>query len=1551
MQEDQIQSVSAPADDGDIGPEQPSVAESGSSQASSATQASKSSVSRRSAANKAKPRTFSQFPRSLSGPHELTDQEIKEQADIDSSAGIFSEYIERGKAKDGHWKLTNEKWFFNFLLVHGEAYVGPLLENAKGWLYKEQLMSDIMASIVQERKDLGILPKTTIKVLKEQALSVRNFKRTMGGLTAEVANWEMQNKLIDQAFSGGFLEDDIYGRLDERRQRQEDFWLLYHDRAREERCLDAPEVGDSDEPGSPGTSQQPQDGALSKFRDACNSLAWPSAGTTAAEKRSFVKQLKRKSSLPRSEPKPVLQEKPKKPDLRKLTKQAYFANHWFPQSPSPSPFKHRSSRAEFPSLQNSPDKLGLFSGQGTTSLPDLPHAKPVTTDRKGFAGLFDSRPGSAKSGAVAYKQMTSKYHQQGQALRSEEDILAQPSCRWRQTITGARNAAGVQVTLSPQEHVSSRPQSSSAKRPGSAGISSRAWSSCGGTRSSIGPSRSWHRRPQSTPNLLVSDWSPRSPGTSPRTSSGLPSPAASRRTYMQECDHRKLVPDPMAFNTGHSSGLHAASRGLQDEDLLVMAETLASKPCVEHICLSGNILLKDRGLVPFLESFGSLGRLQDEVITLDLSGCKGAGFRTVESVMKFTEHANKLRQLNISGIHVMSNCQLDLCSVLGQHQTLESIKLAKVGLGGTCITESCLNQLLSSKTNRLLDLSWNVFNRKEFQAFGDMIKNNNRIQHLLLDNCAGCTVGEETPVSELVERLAHDHSLRSLSLCMNRIDFRGALVIEDSLEEHDHLHRLFLKHNPLGVLGLRSILRLICRPTSRLTRLDIEGCYQGIHPEAISESQGEIPAVFSFTNPGGRYKLDLEKPYDRSLCRMLYETADRFGLQQDAAFLNMLYSKPPYSHPQKDSTGQYQVLREGILSFTFNVESAIEAAYKGIRDDDYVSFLRQHFATTRFTPHLAKVTPLLANWKATDGMQLEQQTFLSALAADFNMVVPFVDFMVKACPGMANETIFRLLPSIPRDGNSSFLTQCLYPSLNDLFRTSERMEDFLEFNPQNPTGHYKLELENSTDFAVAQQLLLLDRWESVVNKRNERADVSQRGNKSSIRNETHQGRSLHLSVSSLTEWALPEGGEFECDYATCFRPKKGSQPLSTELWETIMINIYNSKCRPADRLKVMRTISHNFFLNSMHIRQMLGYFRSELDREEAVVIFCPRLVDMHNAKIFRVRFENTEDLVRLQERLGYPSFFPFWQPENAKFSLNLSMHEQRLCTMMFVQLMVKEKIGNIKEPEFIKPSGEIDKMVMGVPRGWAELRNVPQGGVFSGTYVCAPEDRQLEARKKLAMSYGYQDGQVTSSEVKWWTGLTEPPEEVLDLLEFFISRFKNVDEAFLQVDGSADQSTGNGEITLKEMKEGLQKMECKKFKGADENAKIERIFRYLDPGGEGSVSLNEWQVLGQLWSEFDLTIREFVQFLEIAFGEDLRDAWHALDDDGSGELSEAEWFEAVEKIGYFGPARIVFALLDSSDDGDVSWNEFQVLENYQRNPGGQTGRRSSCKPRRSVLMM
>ena len=40
-----------------------------------------------------------------------------------------------------------------------------------------------------------------------------------------------------------------------------------------------------------------------------------------------------------------------------------------------------------------------------------------------------------------------------------------------------------------------------------------------------------------------------------------------------------------------------------------------------------------------------------------------------------------------------------------------------------------------------------------------------------------------------------------------------------------------------------------------------------------------------------------------------------------------------------------------------------------------------------------------------------------------------------------------------------------------------------------------------------------------------------------------------------------------------------------------------------------------------------------------------------------------------------------------------------------------------------------------------------------------------------------------------------------------------------------------------------------------------------------------------------------MQFLFFAFGDELEFAWDELDDDGSGELSEDEWFSAVKRIG------------------------------------------------------
>ena len=77
-------------------------------------------------------------------------------------------------------------------------------------------------------------------------------------------------------------------------------------------------------------------------------------------------------------------------------------------------------------------------------------------------------------------------------------------------------------------------------------------------------------------------------------------------------------------------------------------------------------------------------------------------------------------------------------------------------------------------------------------------------------------------------------------------------------------------------------------------------------------------------------------------------------------------------------------------------------------------------------------------------------------------------------------------------GSRYLLLQTLQ-SLPAFVNTYQTMECFLLFNVSNPTGHYKLELNKTCQFAVAQRLLLLDRWEAVMNKRNGRVDISSRG--------------------------------------------------------------------------------------------------------------------------------------------------------------------------------------------------------------------------------------------------------------------------------------------------------------------------------------------------------------------------------------------------------------------------------------------------------------------------
>jgi Ca2+-binding EF-hand superfamily protein len=461
---------------------------------------------------------------------------------------------------------------------------------------------------------------------------------------------------------------------------------------------------------------------------------------------------------------------------------------------------------------------------------------------------------------------------------------------------------------------------------------------------------------------------------------------------------------------------------------------------------------------------------------------------------------------------------------------------------------------------------------------------------------------------------------------------------------------------------------------------------------------------------------------------------------------------------------------------------------------------------------------------------------------------------------------------------------------------------------------------------VAEQLVLLDRWEVSIAQALDRPDVSQKGNMSHVRNEKFQELPI-LGSHSMMEWQLPEWDSLEFDYVSGKRMPSGTKRLDTESFKLAMVAAQQAGCDESWQVLAFRKVSHHIKLSAKQLRQLLSIFPSIYARQDIFVTFYSRITDIVNEKVCRVRFDDRIEVPEMRQRLGHMTFFPFIQPEQAYFEFELAHYDGRLALAQLLTLAAKEsrmQVTNIHDYEWKHADGKVDPMPTGIPPGWSFVDRVPLEGIFKCTYNCAPEDRDLHARKYLLEHFGFwSNSAVEKEKVNWWATIRGTPNDVCEFLYFLVMRYKHVWEAFTVMDGIC----GNKQICYKEFEEGYEKSGCKKFKGKNKSQRIHNVFRYLDPSGEGTVSEQEWELLDELFKEITFSVREFVWFLDRTF-ENLDDAWVFLDQDGNDVLDFQEFTIACEKIGYFGHAKSIFSFLDKDGEGTISFEEFQVVQNY-----------------------
>eukprot|EP00930_Biecheleria_cincta_P101874 TRINITY_DN9351_c0_g1_i2.p1 TRINITY_DN9351_c0_g1~~TRINITY_DN9351_c0_g1_i2.p1 ORF type:complete len:1123 (+),score=171.64 TRINITY_DN9351_c0_g1_i2:216-3371(+) len=958
----------------------------------------------------------------------------------------------------------------------------------------------------------------------------------------------------------------------------------------------------------------------------------------------------------------------------------------------------RSGKTQFPSLSATRRTAASSSKASRSSrVPLSPHqrdCRPIE-DTEEKLSVFGPSDGSMR--IVWHGGLSTARDPQGKHMERVPSASHSASLPDLHSMSAQRAAAAHALLFRPSG--SSRPTSQHQRRPGSQSRRSRPGSRAGKSVSALPPIRKavlekyrplGARRPEAQELALFA------------------------KKYIHACDAEQIVPQPTLLFTGSSRKLDTTGKTLSDSDLLAMcaAGTLRG---VKEVDLSRCTMLSDQGLATFLENALGDDAARGALQRLNLSDCIQAGQATQQSLLNLCSPAKaaSLQSLNLNGVTLSVRLLQPLCEALGQNPSLKTLNLAGTGLGSALNAMPCISHIFESKSIKTLDLSWNSFNAEDLAQLGVRVVEKQVVKSLCLSNCAAASHKNNSisPCVFFIEKLIKDQgSLTSLDLSMNRIDFRGALVIEDALENSRSLHTLDVSSNPLGVTGLRCLLRLLCRTSAGLLSMNIENSFNEDSLTKVQKIQ-----TFTYANPGGFYTLDMHRPYHRSLLRTLYKMSEMFGVPPDVCFTIVSYQLGQYQHPaQKDQYGVWPVVTEGQLQFSFSIDHALELKLKNVQDDDHAEVLSRFSDMMRITPDFRKLIPLLAQWRSLHGCSKEQATMLAALSRDFRFTAIQLRQFAAADVAMSGLTLANLLPTLIGDAFDRWLVIQSVAKINELIKTMSRCKELLLFNPDSPTGKYILDLSTSSGAYVAQALAILDRWEFGVTKRKGLQDTSEKGDWSNVRNAKYMSQPLEVFASSFDSWIIPETDWLELDYVSSLRLRSDSTVLDENTFTEMLKVLEEAKCGGFRQIQVTRLLAHSINLNSFQMRRLLGVYKTSEMRTEALVCLFFRVVDIHHEKIFRARFEDQSELQALRKRLGSCNFCPYIQPEQATLEFDLSVPDQRIAANNFLTLATSERRENLKNPRYTFPDGTIDEFAMGLPRSWDTLATMPTSGICIG---------------------------------------------------------------------------------------------------------------------------------------------------------------------------------------------------------------------------------------------
>eukprot|EP00903_Cladosiphon_okamuranus_P017705 g16304.t1 len=385
-----------------------------------------------------------------------------------------------------------------------------------------------------------------------------------------------------------------------------------------------------------------------------------------------------------------------------------------------------------------------------------------------------------------------------------------------------------------------------------------------------------------------------------------------RRLFLRDTLQRGITPSPtMMRSRKDPHTLDLGFQGLGDKIGLSLAKTLPFLPNLASFILRDN-RLTDASLNAILAEAVRLKSLT----SLDLSSNK-----IDNSALVLREYVASsscaLQQLSLSNADVDDGECTSLMEALVGNGSIRVLDLSHNKIGDketynfvrpdyTTGGEAVAEMIESNTTLSSLDLSWNSIRMASGVSLGESLAHNSGLVELRLPHNSLADSG----IQAIAQSLRSNGSLRLLDISFNSMKPRSAMVLANALLDNSSLDRLMMSHNNVGRRGAKAVFMALRQRAHDGVELlvDLQSCELG------SDTGNDL---FDMYSPSGRYELDLSKPYDYMVARMLLDIANKSeGLE---------FTSVEFATGEKGQWKPLQLSRRALRATTSSSQSKSQA--------------------------------------------------------------------------------------------------------------------------------------------------------------------------------------------------------------------------------------------------------------------------------------------------------------------------------------------------------------------------------------------------------------------------------------------------------------------------------------------------------------------------------------------------------------------------------------------------------------------------------------------------